>query len=89
MDTPQVDLDNIVKDTFYDQLQNTVKKVGADETLLICGDLNGHIVNLQMARKVYTGGMTMAEATRKVNIFSNLLIILLLVTRISSRKTTI
>ena len=89
MDTPQVDLDNIVKDTFYDQLQNTVKKVGADETLMICGDLNGHIVNLQMARKVYTGGMTMAEATRKVNIFSNLLIILLLVTRISSRKTTI
>ena len=40
---PQVRLDNIVKDTFHDQLQDTVMNVGADETLVICGDLNGHI----------------------------------------------
>ena len=44
--TPQVGLDNIVKDTFYDQLQDTVRKVGADETLVICGDLNGHFGKL-------------------------------------------
>ena len=43
---PQVGLDNIIKDTFYDQLQDTVRKVGADETLVICGDLNCHIGKL-------------------------------------------
>ena len=41
---PQVGLDNIIKDTFYDQLEDTIRKVGADETLVICGNLNGHIV---------------------------------------------
>ena len=40
---PEVGLNNVVKDTFYDQLQDTVRKVEADETLVICGDLNGHI----------------------------------------------
>ena len=30
----------------HDQLQDTVRKVGADETLVICGDLNGHIGKL-------------------------------------------
>ena len=30
-------------DTFYDHLQDTVRKVGANKTLVICGDLNGHI----------------------------------------------
>ena len=43
---PQVGLDDIIKDTFYDQLPDTVRKVGADETLVICGDLNGHIGKL-------------------------------------------
>ena len=43
---PQVDLDNIIKDTFYDQLEDTVRKVGADDTLVIGGDLNGHTGNL-------------------------------------------
>ena len=43
---PQVGLDSVVKDTFYDQLQDIVRKVGADETLMICGDLNGHIGKL-------------------------------------------
>ena len=36
---PQLGLDNVVKDTFYDQLQDTVSKVGADETLVICQGL--------------------------------------------------
>ena len=40
---PQVGLDNIIKDIFYDQLQYIVRKVGTDETLVICGDLNSHI----------------------------------------------
>ena len=42
----QVGLDNITKDTFYDQLQDTIRKVGADETLVIRGDLNGPIYTL-------------------------------------------
>ena len=40
---PQVGLDNIVKDTFYDQLHDTIRKVSDAETIVICGDLNGHI----------------------------------------------
>ena len=32
---PQVSLDNIVKDTFYDQLHGTVRKVHAGETLVM------------------------------------------------------
>ena len=43
---PQVGLDNIIKDTFYDQLQDTIRKVGAGETLVIFGDLSGHIGKL-------------------------------------------
>ena len=43
---PQAGLDDIIKNTSYDQPQNTVRKVGADETLVICGDLNGHISKL-------------------------------------------
>ena len=39
---PQVGLDNIVKDTFYDQLHDTIRKVSDAETIVICGDLNGH-----------------------------------------------
>ena len=40
--TPQAVLDDIIKDTFYDQLQDTVRKVGADETLVIRGYLKGY-----------------------------------------------
>ena len=40
---PQVGLDKIVKDTFYDQLHDTIRKVSDAETIVICGDLNGHI----------------------------------------------
>ena len=40
---PQVGLDNIVKDNFYDQLHDTIRKVSDAETIVICGDLNGHI----------------------------------------------
>ena len=43
---PQVGLENIIKDTSYDQMQNTVGKVGVDETLVICGDLIVHIGKL-------------------------------------------
>ena len=40
--TPQVGLDNIIKDTFCDKLQNTIRKVGAYETFVVCDDLNNH-----------------------------------------------
>ena len=43
---PQVGLNKAVKDTFYDQLQDTVRKLGANETIVIYGDLNGHIGKL-------------------------------------------
>ena len=53
---PQVGFDNVVKDTFYDQPQDTVRKMGADETLVICGDLNGHIRKLVNGYEgVYSG----------------------------------
>lgn len=51
---------NVIKDTFYDQLQDTVKKVGADETLMISGDLNGHTGKLANDYEGYTEGMAMA-----------------------------
>ena len=47
----QVGLGNIIKDTSYDQMQATVRKVGADETLVICGDLKGHIGKLAKKKK--------------------------------------
>ena len=53
---PQVSVDNIVKDTLYDQLQDTVKEVGADETLVICGDLNGHFGKLANGYEGVGGG---------------------------------
>ena len=40
---PQVALDNTIKDAFYDLLNSTVNKVSAAETLVICGDFNGHV----------------------------------------------
>ena len=46
---PQVGLDNTIKDAFYDLLYSTVNKESAAETLVICGDFNGH------ARKVANG----------------------------------
>ena len=36
-------MDTSFKDTFYDELQDSVRKVGAFKTFMICGDLNGHI----------------------------------------------
>ena len=53
---PQVGLDDIIKDTFYDQLQDIVRKLGADETFVICGDLNGHIANLANGYEGVHGG---------------------------------
>ena len=53
---PQVGLNNIIKDTFYDQLQDTVRKAGADETLVICGDLNSHIGKLANGYEGVHGG---------------------------------
>ena len=40
---PQVGLDNTIKDAFYDLLNSTVNKVSAAETLVICGEFNGHL----------------------------------------------
>ena len=39
---PQVGLDNTIKDAFYDLLCSAVNKVSG-ETLVICGDFNGHV----------------------------------------------
>ena len=39
---PQVGLDK-TKDAFYDRLNSTVNKVSAAETLVICGNFNGHV----------------------------------------------
>ena len=43
-------------DTFYDHLQNTVRKVGANKTLVICGDLNGHIGKFASGYEGVLGG---------------------------------
>ena len=40
--TPKAGL-NATRYALYDQLQDTVRKTGADKTLAICSDLNGHI----------------------------------------------
>ena len=40
---PQVGLDNTIKDAIYDLLNGTDNKVSATETLVICGDFNGHV----------------------------------------------
>ena len=40
---PQVGLDNTIKDAFYDLLNTAVNKVSTAETLVICGDINGHV----------------------------------------------
>ena len=53
---PPVVLENIIKDTSYDQLQGTVRKVGAYETLMKCGDLNGHIGKLANGYEGVHGG---------------------------------
>ena len=52
----QVGLYNIIKDTFYDQLQDTVRKVGADETFVICDDLNRYIGKLANSYEGVHGG---------------------------------
>ena len=39
---PQSGLDDSIKDAFYDSLQLTVSGFTADETVLLCGDWNGH-----------------------------------------------
>ena len=53
---PQVSLENIIKDIFYDPLHDTVRKVGADETLVIRADLNGHIGKLAHGYEGVHGG---------------------------------
>ena len=40
---PQVELDNAIKDAFYDILNSTVNNVSAAETLVIYGDFNSHV----------------------------------------------
>ena len=40
---PHVGLGNTIKDAFHDLLNSTVNKVSAAETLVICGDFNGHV----------------------------------------------
>ena len=58
---PQVGLDNIIKDTFYDQLQYIVRKVGADETLVICGDLNSRIGKETMEGETCIGNLVVGN----------------------------
>ena len=53
---PQVGLDNTIKDAFYDLLNSTVNKVSAAETLLICGDFNGHVGKVANGYKGVHGG---------------------------------
>ena len=53
---PQVGLHNIVKDTCYDQLQDNVREVGADGTLVIYGDLNGYIGKIANGYEGVYGG---------------------------------
>ena len=73
---PQVGLKNIIKDTSYDQMQNTVRKVGVDETLVICGDLNAHIIKLANGYEGVDGGYNYG-LRNKVKIFSNLLLLII------------
>ena len=40
---PQVELDNTIKDAFYDILNSTVNNVSAAETLVIYGDFNSYV----------------------------------------------
>ena len=40
---PHVGLGNTIKDAFHDLLNSTVNKVSATETLVICGNFNGHV----------------------------------------------
>lgn len=54
--TPQVKLDNTFRDTFYDILDNTVNKVSAAETLVKCGDFNGHVGKLANGDESIHGG---------------------------------
>ena len=87
---PQVGLDSVVKDTSYDQLQDTVRKVGADETLMICDDLNDHIGKLANGYKGVHGGYGYGLRNKEGEhiLKFNVAHILLLETCISPRKTT-
>jgi len=40
---PQVGLDTHCKDEFYDNLNSAMAKISNQETVLVCGDFNGHI----------------------------------------------
>ena len=53
---PQAELDSTIKDTSYDQLQDTVRKVSAYETLLICGNFNDHNGNFANGYEGALGG---------------------------------
>ena len=88
---PQVGLKNIIKDTSYDQMQNTVRKVGVDETLVICGDLNAHIIKLANGYEGVDGGYNYGLRNKEgENILESAVAHnLLLETCISPRKTTI
>ena len=52
---PQAELDIAVKDTSYDQLQDTVRKVSSYETFIICGDFNDHNGNFSNGYKGVLG----------------------------------
>ena len=70
---PQVGLDEASKDAFYDQLQTTVAKLNASETLLVCGDINGHIGKLANGFEGVHGGHGYGERNTEVNVSSSLL----------------
>ena len=88
---PQVGLDNVVKDKFYDQLQDTVRKVNDNETLVICGDLNGHIGRNANGYEGVHGGRGYRLSNKEGEHIPEFAVAhnLVLVTLISSRKTII
>ena len=53
---PQLGLGNTIKDAFYDLLYSTVNKVGAAETLVICGDFNSHVGKVENGYEGVHGG---------------------------------
>ena len=53
---PQSGLDDSIKDAFYDSLQLTVSGFTADETVLLCGDWNGHIGKTAVGYEGIHGG---------------------------------
>ena len=62
---PQAELDSTVKDTSYDQLQDTVRKVSAYETLVICGNFNDHNDNFANGDEGVLGGHSYGLRNKK------------------------